>query len=67
MSFWDDFKTLANYRISYHIQNIFIDSWYKAKNESAKRNELTSLNNNKEKIIDAVRNNKFSRYRKRPK
>ena len=67
MSFWDDFKTLANYRISYHIQNIFIDSWFKAKNESAKRKESISLNNNKEKIVDAVYNNKFSRSRKKPK
>ena len=67
MSFWNDFKTLANYRISFHIQNIFLNSWFKAKNDSAKRSEIISLNSNKKKIIDAVQNNKFTNSRKKPK
>ena len=67
MSFWNDFKTVLNFRIAYHIQNIFLNSWFKLKNDKDKRDEIRSLNSNKKKIINAVYNNKFTNSRKKPK
>ena len=67
MSFWNDFKTLANYRISYHIQNIFINSWFTAKREMDRENTKRAIKNNEEKIVKALYDNDFNKVRKRPK
>ena len=50
MSFWDDFKTLANYRISYHIQNIFINSWFSAKRTMQNETTKRAIKNNEKKL-----------------
>ena len=63
MSFWNDFKTLANYRISYHIQNIFINSWFSAKREMDGENTRRAIINNKDKIEKALYDNKFNKTR----
>jgi len=67
MSFWNDFKTLANYRISYYIQNIFVNSWFSVKNEIESEKTRQSMINNQEKIEKAVYDNKFNKSRKKPK
>jgi len=67
MSFWNDFKTLANYRISYYIQNIFVNSWFSVKNEIEIEKTRQSMINNQEKIEKAVYDNKFNKSRKKPK
>lgn len=67
MSFWDDFKTLANYRISYHIQNIFINSWFNAKRTMQNENTKRAIKSNEKKIMKALYDNDFYKARKRPK
>ena len=67
MSFWNDFKTLANYRISYYIQNIFINTWFTAKREIDRENTKRAIKNNEEKIVKALYDNDFNKVRKRPK
>lgn len=67
MSFWDDFKTLTNYRISYHIQNVFINSWFRAKRTMQNETTKRAIKNNEKKIVKALYDNNFNKVRKRPK
>lgn len=67
MSFWNDFKTLANYRVSYYIQNIFINSWLRAKRNMDRENTRRAIINNADKIEKALWDNKFHKTRKKPK
>ena len=57
--FWRVFKDVTYFRISWKIQNIFLNSVDTHKKEKSKR----SLNNNIQNIKDKVYNNKFTRSR----
>ena len=57
--FWRVFKDTAYFRLSWKVQNIFLNS-FKKYNRSK---EIQSLNNNIEEIKDKVYNNNFSKKR----
>ena len=59
MSFWKIFEKTAYFRLSWHIQDQILNSFRSAKNSVNKMSML----NNKEKIIDKVYNNEFSKKR----
>jgi hypothetical protein len=59
MSFWKIFEKTAYFRLSWHIQDQIINSFRSAKNSVNK----ISMLNNKDKIIDKVYNNEFSKKR----
>lgn len=59
MSFWKIFEKTAYFRLSWHIQDQIINSFRSAKNSVNK----ISMLNNKDKIVDKVYNNKFSKKR----
>ena len=62
MSFWDVFKKTAYFRLSWKIQDELISSAEQIK----RSNELRSIQENREDIVDKVYNNSFTRKRKRP-
>lgn len=62
MSFWDVFKKTAYFRLSWKIQDELISSAKQIK----RSNELRSIQENREDIVDKVYNNSFTRKRKRP-
>lgn len=67
MSFWNDFKRLLNYRISYRIQNIFFNAFDDA-NRAVKRQQLNNtVQENKDELLDQMYNNNFSRKRYKKK
>ena len=59
MSFWKIFEKTAYFRLSWHIQDQILNSFRSAKNSVNK----ISMLNNKDKIIDKVYNNEFSKKR----
>mgnify|MGYP007026261733 CR=1 FL=1 len=67
MGFWDIFTKTAHFRISWHLQDIFLNAFSetnrKIKNEEFKR----QIEENEDEIIDAIYNNEFTRKRKKPK
>ncbi len=65
MSFWDIFKKTAYFRISWHIQDIFINGFNKIRYNSEKAEQLRTMRENRKEINDALHNNPFSRKRKR--
>lgn len=66
MSFWRDFKTLMNFRISWEIQNMFIESFKKAQKNNDIRKTKSTIYKNSEKIYNAIYNNEFEKNRHKP-
>lgn len=63
MSFFDDFKKVLNYRISYRIQNLFFEAFDSALRD-AKRQELNNtLSKNSDELLDQMYNNDFAKRR----
>ena len=63
MSFWKDFNSLLNYRISYHIQNSFINAFNSSRRKEVLRKRNEVLTDNADEIIDLMYNNEFSKKR----
>jgi hypothetical protein len=61
--FWNIFRDLAYFRISWKIQNDMIGSVNEAVNEYKKSSKSQSIQNNIEKIKDKVYNNNFNKNR----
>tara|TARA_Y100000589_G_C26794595_1_gene483176 strand:- start:305 stop:496 length:192 start_codon:yes stop_codon:yes gene_type:complete len=59
--FWRIFKDVAYFRISWRIQDIFIDAFKTYEKEKEKQ----SIENNIDEIKDKVYNNKFNAHRKK--
>ena len=66
MGFWDDFNRLANYRISWRLQDIFISSARRAQKLNEDINSRRSMAQNADKIVDAIYNNEFENNRRKP-
>lgn len=66
MGFWDDFKTLANYRIAFHLQNIFLNAFKSAKRKYDDEVFNQQIQQNKEEIISKTKNTPFTKKRKTP-
>lgn len=65
MGFWDIFKKTAYFRISWHIQDIFIDSFNKARYSAKKAEEHRLLRKNNRDINKALYDNPFNKKRKK--
>ena len=63
MSFWNDFKTLLNYRISYRIQNIFFNAYDNAKRAAHKQELKNTINENRDDLLEQMYNNNFGKRR----
>ena len=67
MNFWKDFKTLFNYRLSWHIQNIFLDAFKDGVNSYEKEKSKELLSKHKIDIDNKRKNNPFYKNRKQVK
>ena len=66
MGFWDDFKTLTNYRIAFHVQNIFLNVFKSAKNKYDAEVFNQQIKKNKKEIISNSLDTPFSKKRNKP-
>ena len=65
--FWRDFKTLFNYRVSWYIQNIFINAFKKGVNEYEKEKTKTLFLKHKKDLKEKQTNNPFHKKRNKIK
>lgn len=63
MGFWNDFNRLANFRIAWRLQDIFISSARKIQRANEEINTQRSMANNADRIIDSIYNNDFEKNR----
>jgi DnaJ-domain-containing protein 1 len=66
MGFWNDFNKLANFRIAWRLQDIFISSARRIQRANEEINTQRSMANNAERIIDSIYNNEFEKNRNKP-
>jgi len=66
-NFWRDFNTLFNYRVSWYIQNIFLNAFKKGVNVYEKEKSKQILLKHKKKIKDKQTNNPFHKKRTKVK
>ena len=66
MAFWDDFNRLANYRIAWRLQDIFISSARRVQRANEEINAQRSMANNADRIVDSIYNNDFEKNRNKP-
>jgi DnaJ-domain-containing protein 1 len=66
MGFWNDFNRLANYRISWRLQDIFISSVKRAQKANEEINAQRSMADNADRIVDSIYNNDFEKNRNKP-
>ena len=66
MGFWNDFNRLANFRIAWRLQDIFISSARKIQRANEEINTQRSMANNADRIIDSIYNNEFEKNRNKP-
>jgi len=67
LNFWRDFKTLLNYRVSWYIQNIFLNAFKKGVNEYEKQKSDELLSKHKRKLNKKQKNNPFHKKRNKVK
>ncbi|MAU35854.1 MAG: hypothetical protein CMD14_00585 [Flavobacteriales bacterium] len=63
--FWDIFKKTAYFRASWHIQDLFIDSYNKIRYTAEKAEQMRSMRRNSKEINKALNDNPFARKRKK--
>lgn len=63
MGFWNDFNRLANFRIAWRLQDIFISSSRRIQRANEQINTQRSMANNADRIIDSIYNNDFEKNR----
>jgi cation transport regulator ChaB len=63
MSFWEIFKKTAEFRMSWHIQDIFLGAFRSAQSAYRSEEKRQSLLNNNDEILNKVNNNSFSKKR----
>ncbi len=66
MGFWNDFNRLANFRIAWRLQDIFISSARRIQRANEEINTQRSMANNADRIIDSIYNNEFEKNRNKP-
>lgn len=66
MGFWNDFNRLANFRIAWRLQDIFISSARRIQRANEEMNTQRSMASNAERIIDSIYNNDFEKNRNKP-
>jgi DnaJ-domain-containing protein 1 len=66
MGFWNDFNRLANFRIAWRLQDIFISSVRRIQRANEEMNTQRSMASNAERIIDSIYNNDFEKNRNKP-
>jgi len=63
--FWNIFKKTAYFRISWHIQDVFLDTYNKMKFSDEEAQRRRSLRKNARKINKALYDNPFNKRRKK--
>jgi hypothetical protein len=63
--FWNIFKKTAYFRISWHIQDVLIDSCNKIRYDLEKAEQMRLMRKNRKEINTALNDNTFSRKRKK--
>jgi DnaJ-domain-containing protein 1 len=66
MGFWNDFNRLANFRIAWRLQDVFISSARRIQRANEEMNTQRSMASNAERIIDSIYNNDFEKNRNKP-
>ena len=63
--FWNIFKKTAYFRVSWHIQDVLIDSYNKIRYDLEKAEQMKLMRKNRKEINTALNDNAFSRKRKK--